>query len=273
MACLLGQNETTKLNVKPKKIFVSNEILLNNVLDEDFQKMLRPLNLIHSVVFLKKYDIRDNFVTSNSLKTKIISFCVIMIALTYYVYFNASHIILQSHQSADIAVTVKLLQCIDIVFYPMSVLVLFKQKVCCSNDNIKLILKLQEIEKVTKFCKDIKMYTIVNWILGICLILNTILCTIVANLGGDIDLCGYLFIYYLNMNSMYTVRVLNLLENHMRICTRLLKANFDESCGNIDIQFKKLHTCFMNILDACKIFKKTVRIAVSIKLCFYQSTI
>lgn len=44
------------------------EVLLHNFITEDMQFMLRPLNLIQSILLYSKYQIKDNFITSHSFK-------------------------------------------------------------------------------------------------------------------------------------------------------------------------------------------------------------
>lgn len=260
MSYYLEHNIIVKPNKNPKRYLKSNEILLNNVLDKDFQKILLPFNLMHSIIFLKKYNICDNFITSNSFKSKVLSFCCLVIMLVYFVYLNATGDYSQNNYTTNLIVV--LFDAIDIVFYPMAILFLFIHEVCCSNDNVKLILKLQEIERITKITKNNKMYHIGSWSLGICVFLYVFVLIAKDAFHGDVSRCTLVCIYCLNINSLYSARVMNLIKNDIKICNCLLKKQFGNESGSFDIQFEELYTCYMNILQVFRMFKKTLRAAV-----------
>lgn len=259
MSYNLGHNTIIKTNKNTKRYLKNNEILLNNILDKDFQKMMLPLNQMHSIVFLKEYKICDNFITSNTFKTKIISFFCLVIILLTFSYFTLTD---DSNYSDRKQLTAIIFDSIDLVFYPITVFILYKQKVCCSNDNIKFILKMQEIENITKFNKNNKMYTVVNWSLGIGLFLYIFVSIIYGIYCNELTVCCYVFVYCINMNSMFCTRIMYLINNHMKIFNSLFSAKFKKSSCNFDIQLKDLLLGYINVLDAFKIFKNTLRVAV-----------
>lgn len=260
MSYQLEHNMTIKTKKNTKRYLNNNEILLNNVLDKDFQKALLPFSLMHSMIFLKKYNIHDNFVTSNTFKSKVLSFSCLMIMLLCFVYLNATEDYSENTDTTNLIVF--LFDTIDIVFYPTAILVLFIHKVCNSNDNVKFILKLQKIEKITNFTKNNKMYTIGNWFLGLAVFLYVFAIIIKMIFERDVSACTLVCIYCINVNSLYSARIMNLMKNEINICNCLLKAKFENCPGHFDIQFDELHICYMNILDAFKMFKKTLRAAV-----------
>lgn len=254
----LEHNKIIKTSKNTKIYIKTNEILLNNVLDKDLQKMLLPFNIMHTVIFLKLYSIRDNFITSNSFQIKIECFSCLVVMLLFFIYFKVTEVF--ENFNKRVQLLGKIISCIDLFFYPIAILCLFEHKVCNSNGNIKFIIKLQEIEKITKFSKNNKMYTVGNWSLGIGLFVY-IFVNFIYGLCYKFSVYDYVAMYYINMNSMYSTRIMNLIINHMKICTSQLKAKFDSS-GNVDLEIKELHMCYMNILDAFTIFKKTLRAAV-----------
>lgn len=76
----------------------SNEYLLNNHLDKDFQDMLFPLNLMQFVVFMQRYRILRGFVTPNGVRGQVMSLLgtllVILlhsISLCNYYFLNPAH--------------------------------------------------------------------------------------------------------------------------------------------------------------------------------------
>lgn len=174
------RNKAIKINKNRERYLRSNEILLDNVLDKDFQKMLLPFNLMHSIIFLKIYNLRDNFITSNSFKSKVLSFCCLVIMVLYFIYLNAIEDYSENSYTTNLIIAI--FDVIDVVFYPIAILVLFIHKVCCSNDNVKLILKLHQIDKITKLSHTNKMYTIGNWLLGISLLLYIFVTTYIKRL-------------------------------------------------------------------------------------------
>lgn len=269
MSYYLDYNKIVKINNNPKRYLKSNEILLNNALDKNFQKILQPFNLMHSIVFLKKYNIRDNFITSNSFKSKVLSFCCLSTMILHFIYLTAT-----DDYSDDSEITKLVLlsfDIIDIVFYPVAMLFLFMHKVNCSNDNVKLVLKLHGIDKVTKLSKTNKTYKIGNWSLGIGLFLYMFVFKLKDVYDDSIGLYDFVFVYCINMNSMYSSRIMKLIKNDIIICNGLLKEKFENSSSNV--QFEELHNCYMNVLDAFKIFKKTLRAAVRFFIIFMHESV
>lgn len=260
MSYILGHNKTIKTTKNTKTYLKSNKILLNNVLDKDFQKMLLPFNLMHSIIFLKIYNIRDNFITPNSFKNKIVYFCFLMMMLLVFVYFIVS--IDYPSFSMKRKIIHLIFYGIDLVFYPIAILFLYKHKVWCSSDNVKFILKLQEIDKNTKFSKNHQMFTVSTWSLGIVLYFHIFVMVINGFCQGEFTVFVYFNVYSLNMNCLFSTRIINLINNHIKLCTSMLKAKFENTSSIYNFQFEELHTCYMNILDAFKLFKETMRAAV-----------
>lgn len=262
MSYYVGHNKIIKSNKNSRSYLRSNEILLNNVLDKDFQKLLLPFNIMHSIIFLKKYNIRDNFITPNSFKSKVLSFCCLLFMVLFFVYLTAINDYDDYlDESVKTQLVIIITNGIDIVFYPIAILYLFIHKVCCSNDNVKLILKLQEIEKITKFSKTNKMFIYGYWSLGLGVFLYIFVIIVKGVYDNNFSVYAYVCIYCINMNSLYSACFMNLFNNNMKICTCLLKEKF-ESSYQFDVQFEELHICYMNILDALRMFKKTLRAAV-----------
>lgn len=57
-------------------IYTKNEVLLHNIIEKDFQKYLKPLNILQNCRGYPKYLIRDNFITPNGIWMKTLSFIV-----------------------------------------------------------------------------------------------------------------------------------------------------------------------------------------------------
>lgn len=240
----------------------NNEVLLNNVLEKDFQKMIFPLNLMQNIVLLTKYQIRDNFVTSNSQYISIFSLCITLFLATTWIEFVVQHLLIYINSKEYVAITSLFY---DLFFIPFCLILNYVQNVYLSNENVKLILKLHKIEKVTGFSKNNPSFTIWNWATTLSMFLFVIL----AILKSFISLSNlfYFFIgYSLIINIIYAARIIALLKKYLKTWTNLLNVNLPnhlmEKQSRI-FQHESLYKCYVNIFNAYNIFKKTFQVMVS----------
>lgn len=84
------------------------EILLNNYVDKEVQKILMPLNILQRITFCPKYRIKSNFITPNDGSTYVISF---ILTILFIVIKIANLLFMSYHPSVPAAVFIPSIYC------------------------------------------------------------------------------------------------------------------------------------------------------------------
>ena len=88
--CLHNQQKMTSLRSKEihfdKRLGYHVTVLLDNFVDKDIQSMLLPFNILQNMLFYPKYRIKDNFIYPNSIVSKLVSLCVMILSIILYFY-------------------------------------------------------------------------------------------------------------------------------------------------------------------------------------------
>lgn len=115
------------------------EVLVDNFVTKDFQKVLTPLNMLQQVFFLSKYVIKDNFITSNGHIYNLMSF---LAAISYLslVVMKAIYYILRLPDPK-----IYLLFILEVIIMATGLITNVIINVKQSENNVRLVLTLQKI--------------------------------------------------------------------------------------------------------------------------------
>lgn len=245
----------TKLHLRNR-----NEVLLRNKIDNEFNRILLPLNILQQITFVQKYRIRDKFVTSNDNITNIIAFCILICIITIHSYQTVN-----SKQEDRFSVLLRTVHNIlELGFEPLVVLINFVYTVRYSNTHVTLLLKLQRLAKFTKYSKY-KNFTIRSWLEVTGLLGYHFGLMIILYFNYDIFNFSVMLMILINSYVYYTSRLVNLLKRNLVLWTdniKQLDATIRSKTEENDIvhqteYYVELFNYYKDILEAFSIVKKT----------------
>lgn len=260
MKCWLVIN--LKMQTKIRQVN-RNEVLLSNSVDNVFNTMLMPLNLLQTIVFDQKYRIRYKFITSNVKSTYLSAFCMVITVtvLNCYLFYKRDW---TSNLSTLFNVTNYI---IEVIMEPVALFTNLAFTVYYSNTHVILFLKLQRLCKFTKYSRN--DFIIINWI-GCVLIFGwyiSILITIYITYK-DFN-CNMIMLMVMNSSVFCLIRFLNLLKKNLVLWTdnirqlqKTLRTKTENETEALNESSAELFNYFKDILEAFYIIKKTYEIMV-----------
>ncbi|XP_073962930.1 uncharacterized protein [Choristoneura fumiferana] len=252
------------------------EVLLNNLLDKEFQKMLFPLNLMQTVILQPKYRILNGFVTPIGLREYFICFLgVIVVIFVNLIKWYSS----KFYYEVDLA-SVDTLLAFDTAFYSLSSFVLLTVNFVQSKNNVLLILKLQQVYKVFDSNSGLKKTRNYNCV-AILIITLTCLLFLIINYGRHFhQIIFVISLYYFDGNIIFAIQIMKFLEHEIkmwlkaldRFCVTCSEPNHNKLTkyfSEIEQQETRLFTAFLDIMEAFKLYKYIFQYSVSIRA-FYS---
>ncbi|XP_037298074.1 uncharacterized protein LOC119190396 [Manduca sexta] len=146
------------------------EVLLNNRVDDDIQKLLFPMDLIQRLLLIPKYKIRDNFITPNGLWANIINIfftCIVTMIFLYYTMYTKRII--------DVADVEYVQTCLwlDFITYSMCVIINCLTCIFQSKNFVQLVLKIQESHR-RLYSEKFQSFVKLNWVFFVILVIYQI---------------------------------------------------------------------------------------------------
>lgn len=243
----------------------NTEILLNNHLNEELQKFLKPLNLLQNLFLLPKYKIRGNFITPNDLKCKLkcLGIALLFTVLVIYKYFNRNIDIF----GLKVNITFKLISLSNYVFCIVNVVLIEIQTIFQSGRNVVVVVLIKDIYGFIKRKNlTLKKLILSNWIGLVLMLFSTYIVYIafhvylkyfdIFDLFRDTVLMVSLF------NMMYTVAIIKLLKIFLEEVTDRIRSMQDDSDTD-DLDYDQISLTYEKILRAFKIHSKSFQYAVS----------
>lgn len=225
------------------------EVLLNNHLDKELQRFLKPLNLLQNLFLLPKYNISDNFITPNDRKSKVKSLCVGLLMIIIIFYHNV--ILINDNKQTGFNTTVILIYCLNSILYAANWIFTEIQSIFYSDENVQVVVLIEEIYKLLKG-EDVRLKKLIlwNWIYFGILFLTTCIVFISLHMYYmyfDIyDIFCDTVIAFLHLNLIYTVRIIRLLKIFLQKIIHEIESfnndnNTDEvDCHHIYLKCKKI---------------------------------
>nr|XP_049701681.1 uncharacterized protein LOC110374949 [Helicoverpa armigera] len=147
------------------------EVLLDNRLGKDIQRMLYPVNLILSLFLSSKYTIKDDYITPKGKKFYIATFFFIL--LLYGLGINRVFFEdIEDTMGTDNRDIVTIIFSFAFVFYSIGFTLIFVLNIIHSDCSISLILTLQKVFNSLDFSDKIVAITRWNWF-AICIAFGT----------------------------------------------------------------------------------------------------
>lgn len=246
-----------------------NEVLLGNRVDNAFNRLLLPINVLRQITFDQKYRIRDKFITSNDNINNLATFCVLICTVSINSYQQFTFDFMTSKLVRTIT------NIIELVIVPIVLLINFAYTVHYSNTHVLLFLKLQRLAKFTKYSKY-KNFIIFSWVGVIMLVgfhssLMILWCVNYQMFLWSqlirLWIHSYIFYFFLCVNLLKSNVVFwtdNLKQLEKKICTRTEEEN--EITNQINTEsFADLFNYFSDILEAFSILTRTFEFMVRIK--------
>ena len=235
------------------------ETHIDHVVDKDVQSMLLPLNLMQTIIFLPKYSIKYDFIRSNNVKTKLISFVATILRVCQYA-FRSAHVMSFPTRYLYFHCLVLL----DTLFYPSVFVIIYVLNIVYVKINIAIVLSFQEFHRLLSTTKIIKSITKWNWISVILIFIHHfIFFTTVLHFGiaWFVVLCNFILVIF-DVNILYAIRLINCFETYVNYSHSIL---FKAQSHDIDKHICKF-CAYNKILECYILFKKFYEPLVSIFL-------
>lgn len=237
---------------------------MKHLVTADIQAMIRPLNLMQSILFCPKYNIRNNRISPNNFRTILLSVlaslaCILALAYLIFDLFFDEDIALYSNKYS-LALFV-----FEVTFYSVGFFLNTIATVTQTYDNIDFVLFIQEVAILLKLSSG--KYTTLNWI---CVILVSVFCvafTICCFVLLDYKYATYSWSFLLllnfDVNITYAISSVNLLQRTM-VSWNNFVINSD---GTRDQHMcRRLFKAYKQILKCYNICNHTFGVLVSIGL-------
>ncbi|PZC77064.1 hypothetical protein B5X24_HaOG200713 [Helicoverpa armigera] len=243
----------------------------NNIIDEDLQSVLKPLNFMQAVFFLSKYSIRNNLIKPNSLIYDLISVTCLLMFRIVSIY----RIIIFSFASkwTPLLQFLYVSQILDSIFYSVGFLLNNYINIVYSKINIGLVLKLQFVHKVLNINRHkLRPLIIYNWIFAISVYSYFIIFNLYMWLKFPNPSYYALILVFsalaFDINIVYALLLIKLLTQMLRIwlveiqeLTNVGMSGSDESYWN------KMFDVYKNILEAYKTVEELFKLLVRFYFC------
>lgn len=237
---------------------------LKNIIVEDFQSMLRPLNLMQNIFFCAKYRIRNNFITKNSYCYKYLPILLCLAYITYLACLIYSFIYLLHFDVLFLSIALSIFYQFFSCF--LGYLLNIISNTIHKKNNILLVLKIQDVYTRLKINrKDIKYLVIFNW--AAVVTLNVLY--IIEKTDFDPEITIYrvinvLFTYtnvLFELNVVYTVFFVKLLRKVLNVWVEETKTPRSEDLQSV-CHWNSMFKVYTNILEAYQLFQETFRLLV-----------
>lgn len=233
------------------------------VIDENLQSMLKPLNMMQALILCAKYKIRDDVVTVNSIQYSVLSLIGLFIVAITCVY--GASLDLSSETKADVTV-------FDILHYVVSnglcfigYLLNYYTNFKYRYDNALLLLKTQNANNILKF--DSKKYIRINWAAVVAMncfyIFWMFYYSILFLQFRWWDMMTSYFEILFDINVIYASRLLNLLTHYLIVWVKNVKSS--GFLGEMDNEnyWSKIFNAFLEVFDVYQLLEKTFHVLVS----------
>lgn len=250
--------------------------LFHNKIDDEFEKMIYPLNLFQSFILQSKFSVNYGRVTPNGYLAHLKSFLGVILML--YIYISSAYYrILRT----DNRFWVTFEPLFEVVFYGILASVIFAVNVAQSRNNVRLIIKMQEIHRLIGRDDGLITFKKHNWI--ILALLSMIYISIVIGIElidlSYVRLMNILVLAYYDGNVIYAIQTIRFLGYEMKLWLDELKRFFATCCEpsheelmkyfeEIDQQGRRLYTAFADIMGAFKLVSCVFQYSVS-TFCYY----
>ncbi|CAK1591350.1 unnamed protein product [Parnassius mnemosyne] len=255
----------------PSLNYLQNDFL-DNYLDADLQKYLFPINLVQFVLFSPKYNIRDNFITSNNRTINCISLLISFCFILSYIIIIAFDDPIKKFEKLLLTLFVLkyFLYCVGCGLNSIV-------NIIQSDTHVMLILTIQKIKKYFKLVTIDNRSIIISWVHVLILCSFYILYYLFHIIKEKLTLTmvfTYLLLLLADLNTVYMLRMIKLLRNYLVLWITEMK-QFNTSVVNeyhsnkptrLLVFWQTKVSVLKRILDATYICKELCEIPVRLNL-------
>lgn len=222
-----------------------------------------PLNILQSITFCPKYQIKNNFITPNCRLIILVSFVLSVLSILIVI----GHLVL-TFLFPKVPTLVLFTTCYDCLLYctgfSMNFVICFKY----SEENINFVLTFQDIHRFLNDKSNFRQFTIWCWVIlvfTLCFILISYICFFVTQIIYFTDLASIVVMVF-DIQIIYAMKVMELLASKVDLWN--LEAMKTQDLNKADALFyhKKLFEAFCNIIECYDLYKATYQYSVSTKL-------
>lgn len=256
----------------------SNEYLLNNHLDKDFQDMLFPLNLMQFVVFMQRYRILHGFVTPNGVRGQVMSMLgTLLVILLHSISIYNYYLLNPDHKQYTTELV--MMQMIILFRYGTVYAVHIKNTM----KYVDLILKMNQVSKLMTSIqlKTIKKWNWISVLLPFFFYLTVIFTGFFFYSGSIFNVFVFVFTaFYQNANVLFAIRTISFLTHSLKswelelnsfmlTCSEMNRTQLRNNLAGLREQSKKLFQIYLDIQEAFNICGSVFRAPVSIQWSLY----
>ncbi|XP_048001329.1 uncharacterized protein LOC125238082 [Leguminivora glycinivorella] len=247
----------------------------DNVIDKDFQMMLKPLNILELIYFQPKFRITETLISPNSMRENSIwslGVFLMIFASVGYVFMNS--FIPGDGQITDI---VNIFFFADAVFYTVYSLLMFATNIIFKGKNVQLIIKMQKAYRVLGNENGLKIFQMSNliFVAGVFLVYFSYnLCYTILDIYRVSHLMYHVALFYFDVNVIVVIRVVKFLEYELLLWKEKLN-DFLKTCSttnhkqlvkyfkDVSYEEKQLLSAYSNIIGAFKLCHNVFGMSVS----------
>lgn len=245
---------------------------MNTFVEKPFQKILFPLNLFHTIFFMQKFHIKDNFINPKNFGSKVLSFC----GLVFYVSFYTFRIFLMTTVKEN-TVSRYRHSIFDCFSYSVGFLFNF---ICCvmeSNFNVTLILNVQGIFKATGDNNGVlNKITVKVWIHILSLFsyysLVALHFFISKGVASIVEVATLYMLFAFDINIIYAVTIINILLYVLKWWVVEVNSCVSKLPISDEIHWNKYLFMYGAIVRSYNMYIKVLQIMVSKQRCWFTNT-
>ncbi|XP_048001326.1 uncharacterized protein LOC125238079 [Leguminivora glycinivorella] len=237
----------------------------DNVIDKDFQMMLKPLNILELIYFQPKFRITETLISPNSMREN----SIWSLGVFLMIFANVGYVFMNSFVPGDGQITdiVNIFFFADAVFYTVYSLLMFATNIIFKGKNVQLIIKMQKAYRVLGNEKGLKIFQMSNliFVAGVFIVYFSYnLCYTILDIYRVSHLMYDMALLYFDVNVIVAIRVVKFLEYELLLWKKKLN-DFLKTCSttnhkqlvkylkDVSYEEKQLLNAYSNIIGAFKL--------------------
>lgn len=239
----------------------TTKVLLNNRLDKKFQRIFQPVHFLQGISLCPKYNILDNYITPKGLISNGFTIFGTFVFLGICVFRLCSNFLAGNiHWHMSILYVSQLFDTFFVVFgYIVNSIIIMSR----SESNVFFILKIHKVYKFLKVNYSFKSNIMDYWCYVIAIYLYFFLVHIHYYFVSQFpfvvqDMIFDVLVINFDVNLIQAICAIKLIRKYVEIWTdKVIKCEDDENAANDEEYARNVFETYMDIIDACKIFKYT----------------
>lgn len=247
------------------EIGISNEMDLNNQIDEEVQRIFLPLNLMQIVLLNPKYQIKNNYINPNAWFNKFILIGGVIMFMTTYIYRFLEIMLDENIRRYSSIAFLRFASYFDFSFKCVGFIMTFIVNFLKSEKSVLFVLNFQEVHRFLFSEASLKRFIIRSWV------------TIASIFGFYIFIVSYVYFCFfkpplnvllyiafmvtLDSNLVYAIGLNRLLLDKVQLWNVQLSFIWNNGGSKQDIA--RMFEAYVQILNCYKIITSVYQLPVS----------